>query len=421
MPSLVEKFRVNPTITSFFSGSGESAKAMAEKLKASGGILWFYLALFLAVLIGLFIWYFKVLGTLETPNNITRMTRTAALAAAHYDSSVNSRVGLRNYLRSLQGSGVDTSTFYLTNFYVSTVNAAGIFLPAVNSIASPIAIRSAVDGGARGFVFDIWPDLTPGAQFGPILQIVENGSNWRRISMNSMPFVTIMKELIQQCFEVATNPHFEDPVILYLRFRGSPRADTFTGTAMALQSAIENYRLDTPFNNCRGQDSLYSTAMTALFKKIIVMSSRKAPQGNILNDYINVGPKDGIKMEWTVNQAKGLSGDGRSDAVNNIKQNLTIVAPLSEDSAATDNVYDFQASFDIGIHMVAMNFWNVNDKLKAYMAPELFGKQSWSLKPVPLRYIPLLVNNPANPPQYSFATSSGGPAGTPGAIPTLTP
>lgn len=331
------------------------------------------------VLIGLFIYYYKASSVFETPANINRIAKASAAAAEHYDISVRGRTGLRAYLQQLKAKGVPDTHLCLTNFYISTVNAAGMFLPAVDSIASPMAIRAAADGGARAFVFDIWPDLTPGAKFAPVIQIVESGSNWRRISMNSIPFVTLMKELVQQCY-LAQTPGSEDPVIIYLRFRGKPRDATYSGVAQALQSTMETYRLDSTYYNCRSQDKIFSTPMTSLFKKMIVMSNVKA-KGNMLSDYINIGPKDGVKMEWAPNDARGLSGDGQATAIGSIQQNLTIVAPLSEDPTASDNSIDFQTSFNVGIHMVAMNFWNTNDKLKAYMDPLVFGKQSFLIKP----------------------------------------
>lgn len=407
---------LNPHILDWAASATSAAKTAAAGIKASGGIGWAAVAVLVALIIGLFIWYYRISSVLETPSNIGRIAKANASAVSFYDSSVQGRTGLRAYLQKLKASGVPDSHLCLTNFYVSTVNAAGIFLPAVDGVVSPMALRAAVDGGARAFVFDLWPDLTPGAQFAPVVQVVETGSLWRRVSLNSMPFVTMMKQLVQQCFEVTPNPGSEDPVLIYLRFRGKPRNATYTAAAQALQSTMEAYRLDSTYYNCRGQDTIFSTPMPSLFKKMIVLSNVRA-QGNMLSDYINIGPKDGIKLEWTPNEANGLGVDAKKDAIRKIQQNLAFVSPLSEDTAATDNKYDFQKSYDIGIHMVGMNFWNTNDVLKKYMDPALFGKQSYALKPESLRYVIEVLPAPLYPQNPGWGT--GQTAGTPTAPPAI--
>jgi len=417
--TLQSKPIINKDLGQWFSGATAGLKDAAGALAAkasSDGMGWGIVAGLIVFAIGLFVWYFRARRVYETPGNIGRIVRADTLASAAYDNAAQGRTGIRAYLQQLKAAGVPDNHLCLTNFYVSTVNAAGMYFPTVDGVATPMAIRAAVDGGARAFVFDLWPDLTPGAQYAPVVQIVESGSLWRRVSLNAIPFVTMLKTLVQQCYEITPNPGKEDPIILYLRFRGKPRQQTFTAAAAALQSTIEPYRLANAYNNCRSQDSLFSTPITSLFKKVIVMSNLRA-QGNMLSDYINVGPKDGIKMEWTINEAKGLTVDGKADAVRKIQQNLAVVAPLSEDAAASDNKYDFQQSLDIGIQMVAMNFWNNNDKLKAYMDPKLFGKASYAIKPVPIRYIIETLPAPKYPENPNWGT--GATAGTPTTPPAI--
>jgi hypothetical protein len=406
--TLQSKPILNPHILDWASSASTAAKTAAAKVNTSGGIGWVAVAVLVAFFIGLLVWYFRASSVFETPSNIGRIAREQANATSHYSNSVQGRKGLRAYLQELKASGVPDGHLCLTNFYISTVNAAGLFSPGVDAIASPMAIRAAADGGARGFVFDLWPDLTPGAQFAPVVQIIESGSLWRRISLNTMPFVTMMKQLVQQCYEVSPNPGSEDPVILYLRFRGKPRNSTYTIAAKALQSTMENYRMDSPYNNCRSQDAIFSTPMTSLFKKMIIMSNVRA-QGNMLSDYINIGPKDGIKMEWATNEAKGLGNDARNNAIRTLQQNITIVSPFSEDPKAADNSVDFKTNYDVGIHLVGMNFWNTNDNLKKYMT--LFGKQSFAIKPPAIRYIIEVLPPPKYPQDPGWG--SGVTAGTP--------
>jgi hypothetical protein len=420
MASMSSKPELNPEIKSFFSGISDSVKGGLAKMKQSAPEdvtkfpIW-GLLIILVVIVGLMIWYFKRLALFENVVNIRKLAKNNTEAQADYDAKNPNRVGIRQYLGELKKQGVPDTQLCLTNFYVSTVNAAGVFFPAEDGVVSPMAARAAVLAGARCFVLDIWPDLSPDAKFGPSIQVVESGSLWRRISMNSLPFVSILKALVQEAFEMEARPGSSDPLFLYLRFRGKSRAATYTATANALRTVLEQYRLDHSYNTCRGQDTIFTVPITSLFKKVVIISNTKA-EGNILSDYINIGPKDGIKMEWGLTEARGLSTEAKADAIRKVQQNLTFVAPLSETPEAEKNAWDFTLAQSVGIHFCAMNFWNRNDKLQAYMDPAMFGKQSFLLKPLPLRYVIELLPAPKYPenPGWGTGATAGKPTEPPG-------
>lgn len=420
MAALSSKPELNPELKSFFSGIYDSAKTKLATMSEAKDVtdrfpIWGVL-LILALIVGLLIWYFKRIALFENVDNIRKIAKASTEAQSGYDSANPNRVGLRAYLADLKKQGVPDTHLCLTNFYISTVNATGLFFPAIDGVVSPMAARAAVMGGARAFVFDIWPDLTPGAQFAPSVQVIESGSLWRRISMNMLPFVTILKALIQEALESDSRPGSEDPVFLYLRFRGKPRTSTYTATANALRAILEPYRLDASYNTCRGQDRIFTTPITSLFKKVIIMSNTRA-HGNILSDYINVGPKDGIKMEWGISEARGLNVESKGEAIRKIQQNLSWVAPLSEEPDAENNTWDYPLSQTIGIQFCAMNFWKSTDRLKSYMSPSMFGKQSFAIKPVPLRYIIEILPVPKYPENPGWGT--GPTAGSPTIPPAI--
>ena len=408
--------RINPELTQLFSGVGEKAGSALQSVgdKVGGG--WqtlIMIVLSVAIIIGIYVWYGKYRAYYETPKNIERIVKEKTKAAAEYDMNRDKRIDLPTYLAELKKAGVPDTHLCLTNFYISTANATGIFLPGEDGVASEQAARVAVAAGARAFVFDIWPDLTPGGNFSPILQIIESGSNWRRISLNSAPFVKILKTIMFEIFE-SSRPGFNDTVVLYLRFRGTPKRQTFDGVMRALQACIEPYRLDASFNNCRGQkgdsNRLFSTFITSLFKKVIVVSNNLA-SGHGLNDYINIGPDDGIKIEWNTNDSLGLNEQSRAKAKTDIQQNLAFIAPLSEDSKTDKNNWGFDESMKIGIQYIAMNFFQPSEYLSAYLEPGKFGRSSYLLKPLALRYIPMFLANPKSPENPGWG--SGPTAGTP--------
>jgi hypothetical protein len=416
--------RINPELSQIFSGWGQKISDTGLKIQsaassAGGGFPIMLVLLFIGIVIGVYIWFGKYRSYYETDTNIQRVIKERTQAAANYDMQRDKRIDLPTYLAELKKAGVPDTHLVLTNFYISTVNATGIFLPGENGVTSEYAARAAVAGGARAFVFDIWPDLTPGGNFSPILQIVESGSMWRRISLNSTPFVKILKMIIFEIFESGRSG-FNDVVVLYLRFRGQPKRQTFDGVLSALQACIEPYRLDAAFNNCRGQkgdtNRLFSTFITNMFKRVVVVSNNIA-QGHGLNDYINIGPDDGIKIEWGVNEANGLNDQARKKAITDIQQNIAFVAPPSEDSKTDKNDWRYDESMKIGIQYIAMNFFQPSDSLSDYMSVAKFGRSSYLLKPEPLRYIPMFLTNPKYPEDPKWG--SGPTAGTPTIPPAI--
>jgi hypothetical protein len=325
-----------------------------------------------------------------------------------YAEANPARKSLRDYLTALREKGVAASQMALTNFYVSTVNATGLFYPATDGVISSEAGRIAALAGARCFVFDIWPDLSPGANFSPILQTVEPGSQWRRISLNALPFSTVLQATIQEACQIDMRPGVDDPVFLYLRFHGKPREATYNATAAALNRIIEQYRLDGPYYACRGQDRLFSEPITNLFRKVVVISNVKAT-GTQLADYINVGPRDGVQLEYTKTQIRSITNEMKRDAVRRIQQNLTFHAPAPEDPDAAANAVALTDGQALGIQFVGMNFWNNNDALKTHVT--MFGTQSFALKPEPLQYTIEALPAPRKPENPGWGV--GADAGTP--------
>ena len=407
--------RLNPEFSTWISGAKDLAKQGFKAVQEADTFEIVGVILLAVLAIAVLIYYFTATYSFETPANVRRVNRDNLSAQSAYDKVAQNRVGLREYLAKLRSQGVPDSQMVLTNFYVSTANAAGIFFPTVDGVASPDAGRIAVRAGARAFVFDLWPDLSPGAQFGPSIQIVESGSMWRRMSLNSLPFSVVLKPLIQEALELDIRPGSSDPVFLYLRFRGKPRASTFTQTATILREVIEKYRLDASFNNQRAQGTLFSTPIQELLRKVIVFSNVRA-EGNALSDYINVGPREGAKLEWIPTEVRSITDNVKPTTIRQIQQNMAFSAPLSEDSTTPENSYDWAFNQQYGIQFNAMNFWNSNDRMKAYMASDMFGAQSFALKPIPLRYIIEILTPPQNPqnPHWGSGPTAGSPTLPPG-------
>ena len=361
-----------------------------------GTLPWLYVGLLLLVGFAVFVYYLYAILRFESPANINRIGREATQAQRAYAVANPTRVHLRDYLSKQTAAGITSDQFMLCNFYISTVNTAGLYFPARNGVINPEAVRTAVLAGARAFVFDIYPNLLPGANFTPIVQVVEAGSKWRRISLNQASFTSLLRPLIEEAFEIPTRPGREDPVFLYLRFRGTPHASTFQGVADALRALAEPYRLDASYNACRRANALAQTPISQLFKKMLIFSNIRS-SGTAFDEYVNAAPVDGRPLEIGVSDLKGQSEDSKTNLIKTTRQNIVWVAAPAEGSDAENNTVALNEAYATGIQCVALNFWKNTDSLKTAMAPAMFGRQSFAIKPIALRLIPEYRPAPSAP------------------------
>ena len=288
-------------------------------------------------------WYIVQLMFLATPANISRILNQNVKAEHYYLDNALSRKGLPALLDKLSREGYANDELILTNFYTYSVNATGLFFPGENGVVSTDAARLAVLAGARCFVFDIWPDLEPGGNFGPVIEVMDQGSMWRRITLNALPLSSVFPAVIQTALPLTGNTYIsddpgstlqipqmgpngqgkQDPVFLYLRFRGVPRPSTFDQVADVLASTILPYKLPANYNNCRNADKLFQIPMRELLSKVVVISNTQG-SGKFM-DFVNLAPRPGIPLEYQADQLQLITGDAQSKAITTIKTSPSFV------------------------------------------------------------------------------------------------
>jgi len=345
----------------------------------------------------------------ETPMNVGRLAKLSLASWLPYGTNEGKRRPMKATLTTLSGQGISPNGMYLTNFYIQTANLTGLlFGSSGRPVVSLDAIRFSLLGGARAFVFDLWQDPAPGdAQHGPILLTMEPGSAQRRTSYNSIPFVTALAQLMYVAFQANYQSVQNDLIILYLRFRTQPvansttvkppRQDTMELAAKALQATIQPYRLDSAFNRCRAQKTIPMLPLSVFAQKVIVVSNTNGA-GSTLADYINVAPQSGIQVEYEHSYYNQIQPKGNTTptdltlkTITSIQQNLSFVAPYGEDPAAASNAWDVIGAQRIGVHCCAMNM--DPGKLPPPVAQK-FSVDSFVYKEAPLLYAPTTLPNP---------------------------
>lgn len=391
-----------PRINPLFTGLGTQAKDKLLKTDNYGAslLMWIVLIVFIYFLARYIIHKYWLL---ETPSNIRCQLNTFLEKFNKYGDARSSRMGLRDYVRQIQAAGVPDNHLAITNFFVSSSNAPSFFTPIRDGIASPDAIRLTLAAGARYLDFSIWGDGKKN-NYRPMLKGMDAGSNWRRITMTEMNFSTAMDNVAKYGFanpraysDTNAAPYADDPLFIMLRFKGKYRDQTFTQVANILRNTIEANRLDFTYNKGRGMEGLFKVPITQFFNKVIILSNVYPPDNNLLNDYINIGPRSAVPLEMSSKEIKAIPDNNKQQYIQRVQQNFTISRTELEEPDCDQNLNDWTAAHAIGVHFSAMNFWSEDGGLKGYLSQDKFGKSSFLIKPEPLRYIITYIKPPLLP------------------------
>lgn len=394
--------QVNPLLLTLIDNIMGAVNSAGDR----GGVPWYVWVIMVIVLILMVRYTISLYWLIETPPNIRCALNTFLDKFNKYGDNRSNRVGLREYIEELQEKGLPDSNLALTNFYVSSCNSPAIFTPLRDGIASPDALRLCLAQGARYLDFCIWSDAKIN-NFRPMIKGMDDGSNWRRITMTEMTFKTAMESVVKYGIggpyadsETNSAPYRDDPLFIMLRFKGKHHHQTFTEVANILRSTIEQNRLDFTYNKGRSMESLFRVPITELFNKVVIMSDTYPPEGNLLFDYINVAPRSGIDQTITSKDLSFTPNEQKSQLVAKIMQNLTVSRVELEEFTGDKNINDWNFAHAYGVHFAAMNFWSEEEKLTSYFAADNFGRSSFKLKPNALQYVieyipPPLLPNPA--------------------------
>jgi hypothetical protein len=394
----------NPII----SGSISAAKNSAKQNIHTGlnGIPW-YILLAAIIVIAWIIWLFATIyWTLPDEGIIRNGIQAKINTYGFYANKKSSRKGLADYLDALKKQGVPEEHFAVTNFFVSSANTPAIFTPIRDGIASPDALRLTLAAGARYLDLELHPTGQKN-NFIPNVTAMDEGSKWREITMNKLSFKTVMQTIVKYGLAEANSrtdltetPYMNDPLFIMLRFKGTPNAETYKATAKVLQETIEKMRLDFIYNRGRQAEQIFKMPITLLFNKVIIMCNVYPSTHSELMDYINIGPRGAPPLDLSIGEIIATPEANKPKLSSLIQQNLTVTRVEMEEPNCNVNEWNWKKAHEVGVHFAAMNFWSLDDNLTAYVKPDVFGVNSFLLKPAPLRYVieyvkPPLLPNPA--------------------------
>lgn len=127
------------------------------------------------------------------------------------------------------------------------------------------------------------------------------------------------------------------------------------------------------------------------------MSNIYPPSGNLLGDYINIGPRSSVPLEMSSKEIAAIPENNKPQFISKIQQNLTVSRTELEEPDCDKNLNNWKAAQALGIHFSAQNFWSEDDSLKEYFNNDNFGNSSFKIKPPALRYIITYIKPPLLP------------------------
>jgi hypothetical protein len=393
---------INPILTGLTSMAKNSVKSgLTSK---SNGIPWYIIVGYVLVLIWVIRLFYSIYWTIPDVSIMRNLLHKKVDLYGFYSNKRSSRKGLADYIEALKKKGVPENHLALTNFYVCSANIPSVFTPVRDGIVSPDAIRLNIAAGARYLDLELHP-TGERSEYIPNVTVMDEGSKWREITMNRVSFKTIMQVIVKYGLassgtDLAETPYMNDPMFLMLRFKGKPSPEVFTATAKILRETIENMRLDFIYNRGRQADQLFKMPITLLFNKIVILCNMYPPIDNDLMDYINVGPRSAPPLDLSIGEIVATPDANKAKLISLIQQNLTITRKEIEEPDCDVNGWKWKSAHEVGVHFAAMNFWSLDNNLKDYTHPDVFGVNSFLIKPSNLRYVieyvkPALLPNPA--------------------------
>jgi len=346
-----------------------------------------FIAIIVFVIIAIVV-YVTTMRAQPSAANLAALVAAATSQLTMYPNHMAGRKSLYDYLQTM--GAISGDYLATSNFYVMTANLGGFFSPVNQAAFSTDAITYALQAGARCIIFDVWPDNSKGANFGPILKVCANDKSIEKLSYYTLDINLALAAVQKEAFGNSANPANNDPLYLFFRFRGKPVTNTYTGTANAISLALEQYRLPFVYTST-SNNSLYSTPINELFGKVIILSNKTGilPNGTRTSfaDYVN-NPISYVGQPLpnaisTPGDVRGVSSDQLTPLQSTESKHMILAcAPLPEDTDNSEsNAWDWKGAMNAGIQLVGLNLWVQDSGLTAYLDPAMFGTYSFMMKP----------------------------------------
>jgi hypothetical protein len=296
-------------------------------------------------------------------------------------------------ISSLKPGGAQAG-YLFRDYYVKTAYnccAAGAFK---NDFVNICALKQCIAQGARCLDFEVY-DI----RGRPAIGVSTIDSNNIKECYNSVPFEEAMQTVANYAFSSGATACAGDPLVLHLRIM-SGHKEIFDQMAETLYRTLEKRMLGNKYSYENYGHNLGAVKLSKLMGRVIIIVDRTNPllTKTSLDEYTNMCSNATQMRALRYSQVR-FSHDTEELTEFN-KQHMTIVLP---DLGTTPENPASPLPMSYGCQFVGMCFQNFDSNME-YNA--LFFDQNGSafgLKPEHLRYVPLTIPVPPDPPaDYSY-------------------
>jgi hypothetical protein len=287
--------------------------------------------------------------------------------------------------------------FKLCDFYVASSYKS--YLPCTNyyDYASISSIEKMIKLGARFIDLDIYNESFD-RHTEPVICAGNEIGNWHYTT--SISFEETCKMIAVTAFNSTAVHNAADPFFICLNFKTWYNKDTINRCAEIIKLNFQ-HKLLSPDYGWQGRQTSSNIAIAPikeLFNKIIIIATGDIEDTD-MDELCNLHPKKNINLRaYTNRQVKDSYDPSEMKEYN--KRNLTLVTP--DFDIRTKENYNFYTPYYLGCQFICMNYTEPTEYMKAYA--KRFQKCSFILKPLKLRYKPILVSKPFKQSQkLSFA------------------
>lgn len=282
-------------------------------------------------------------------------------------------------------SGLE-GTHRLCDFYIAASFKS--YLPCTNyyDYASIESIKKVLAKGARYIDLDVMcNDLRPNAE--PVVAAGKEVGQWKYT--NSLP----LNEVIQSISVYGFGSHVpcpSDPLIIHLNFKTWGNDTAVQRSAEIIKEHLRAKLLPAEFGY-QGRFSstnLCTTPIKQLLDRVIISSSGEV-SGTDMDELSNVHPESmGNIRDMTYEQVRD-SYDAK-EITEYARKNLVRVIPSF--TGRDKQNFNYMTPWYLGCQLIAMNYTEPDEWMLSYI--RRFTKSSYVLKPVKLRYKPVLIQQP---------------------------
>jgi hypothetical protein len=308
------------------------------------------------------------------------------------------------------GSGLD-GTYAIRDYYIySSYNSCNNDKTTSNNNVDTQSLKHVIAQGVRFLDFEIYS-----LDNQPIVATSTIPNNYFiKESNDSIPFRNVLESIINTAFNISTAPNPTDPLFIHLRIQ-STNQTMFSNMALIFKTYESSGYILGPqysfeYQDCKDNNNkldcsirnISSLPLNMFKNKIILMIDKQNTSvldNSDLMEFCNL-MTNSINCRLITNYEMKNSPD-QNELIDFNKKSMTVVTPDIGANSGNPNILTANL---LGIQFTAINFSN---KDAVYANTFNFFNDSGNafiLKPADLRYTPLYIQVPNNPPPtYSFA------------------